>query len=183
MLFWVYHSPDPCQLFVPVFVTRLNWPPAEWPYSALNWLVVRANSATASGITVELLPVTPRLLSSTPSTVKLLSRGRVPPTDPPTPVTPPGMATTLGAKTARFRGLPLSVPDALGSCTSVALKLLFSVADVVCTATVPATTSTVSLAEPISSWASATLSWSARAGTSFFTSVLNPLASTDTLYK
>ena len=24
--FWKYSSPDPCQLLVPVFVTRLNWP-------------------------------------------------------------------------------------------------------------------------------------------------------------
>src|SRR5438132_8588106 len=61
-------------------------------------------------MTVELFPVTPRLLSSTPSTVKLLSRGRVPPTDPPMPVTPPGCAITLGASTARFSRLPFSVP-------------------------------------------------------------------------
>src|SRR5256884_1366781 len=60
----------------------------------------------SSGMTVELFPVTPRLLSSTPSTVKLLSRGRVPPTDPPIPVTPPGCAITLGASTARFSMLP-----------------------------------------------------------------------------
>src|SRR5256886_14753632 len=111
----MYHSADPSKLFVPVLVTRVNWPPAECPYSALNLLVVRLNSATASGITVELFPVTPRLLSSTPSTVKLLSRGRVPPTDPPIPVTPPGCATTLGASTARLSGLPLSVPAPLGS--------------------------------------------------------------------
>src|SRR5258708_22575517 len=109
-LFCAYHSPDPCQVLVPVLVTRTNWPPAECPYSALNWLVFRANSPTASGITVELLPVTPKLLSSTPSTTKLLSLGRVPPTEPPIPVTPPGWATTLGAKTARFNGLPFSVP-------------------------------------------------------------------------
>src|SRR5215470_17422950 len=116
--FWLYHSPDPCQLLVPVLVTRLNWPPAECPYSALNWLVVTLNSATASGITVELFPVTPRLLSSTPSTLKLLSRGRVPPTLPPTPCEPPGVAITLGASTARLIGLPFSVPAAEGNCTS-----------------------------------------------------------------
>src|SRR6266436_2852903 len=131
MLFWLYHSPDPCQLFVPVFVTRLNWPPAECPYSALNRLVVRLNSATASGMTVELFPVTPRLLSSTPSTVKLLSRGRVPPTEPPIPVTPPGCATTLGASTARLSGLPFSVPAPFGRSIARESYVLFRSADVV----------------------------------------------------
>src|SRR6266481_8572509 len=80
-----------------------------------NNLGVTGNNSTAPGMTVEVFPVTPRLFSSTPSTVKLLSRGRVPPTDPPIPVTPPGCATTLGASTARLSGLPFSVPAPLGS--------------------------------------------------------------------
>src|SRR6202030_1855892 len=109
-LFCAYHSPEPCQLFVPVLVTRINWPPEEWPYSALNWFVSSTNSPTASGITVEFGPVTPKLLSSTPSTTKLFSLGRVPPTDPPTPTVPPGCAMTLGASIAKLKGLPFCVP-------------------------------------------------------------------------
>src|SRR5512146_615349 len=109
--FCIYHSPEPCQLLVPVVVTRLNCPPAEWPYSALNWLVIRFNSETVSGITLELAPVTPMLLSSTPSTVKLLLRGRFPPTAPPVPATPPGWATVFGAKTARLSGLPFNATE------------------------------------------------------------------------
>src|SRR6202048_83128 len=113
-LFCAYHSPEPCQLFVPVLVTRINWPPAEWPYSALNWFVNSTNSPTASGITVEFGPVTPKLLSSTPSTTKLFSLGRVPPTDPPIPTVPPGCAMTLGASIAKLKGLPFCVPPTAG---------------------------------------------------------------------
>src|SRR6267142_1736993 len=125
--FWKYSYAEPWKLFVPVLVTRLNWPPEECPVSALNWLVCKVNSATASGITVEFGPVTPRLLSSTPSTLKLFSRGRVPPTDSPTPLTPPGCATTLGASTARFSGLPVRTPPPLGKFrTSWELQSLLS---------------------------------------------------------
>src|SRR5205809_569594 len=84
-------------------------------------------------MTVELFPVTPRLLSSTPSTVKLLSRGRVPPTDPPIPVTPPGCAITLGASTARFSMLPFRVPPPLGRSTECESNELFREDDVVWT--------------------------------------------------
>src|SRR3954469_11879232 len=130
--FWKYSYAEPWNVFVPVLVTRLNCPPEECPVSALYWFVCNVNSARESGITVEFGPVTPRLLSSTPSTLKLFSRGRVPPTDPPTPVTPPGCATTLGASTAKLRGLPLRAPPPLGKFdTSCESKSLLSAEEVV----------------------------------------------------
>src|SRR5262245_66588375 len=103
--FWKYSYAEPWRPFVPVFVTRLNWPPEECPVSALNWLVCKVNSATESGITVEFGPVTPRLLSSTPSTVKLFSRGRVHPTDPQTPVSQTGGFRQMGSILSIFCGV------------------------------------------------------------------------------
>src|SRR5882724_12896729 len=47
---------DPCHLLVPDLVTILNWPPAEWPSSALNIFVTRLKSDTASGITSDVWP-------------------------------------------------------------------------------------------------------------------------------
>src|SRR5438309_1261753 len=113
-----------------------------------NNLGVTGNNSTVIPDAVELFPVTPRLLSSTPSTMKLLSRGRVPPTDPPIPVTPPGCAITLGASTARFSRLPFSVPAPLGRSTERASNELFREDDVVWTSTAPPVTSIISVAAP-----------------------------------
>src|SRR4029077_10609840 len=95
---------EPCQLLVPDLVTTLNCPPAEWPSSALNILVTRLKSATASGITSEVWPVTSTRLSSTPSMLKLFKQGRAPPMEPPSPSTPAPWVVVLGANRAKLSG-------------------------------------------------------------------------------
>src|SRR3954468_19621565 len=75
-------------------MTWLNCPPEEWPNSALNWFCIMVKFETASPGTVKFGPVTDLLLLSIPSTVKLLLRGRWPPTEGPVPApTPPLLAT------------------------------------------------------------------------------------------
>ncbi len=54
------------------------------------------NSSTASWMTGAIEPVTLGSLLSTPSTVKLLFRGRLPPIDPPSPTTPPAWVVVPG---------------------------------------------------------------------------------------
>src|SRR5258707_14233907 len=110
----------------------MNWPAVECPYSALNWLVSSVNSPTASGMMYCTGPVTDTSLLSTPSTTKLLFRGRLPPMAPPTPATPPDWLVVPTCNMDRFNVLP----DKTGSGISEASRapqLVPSVDDVVCT--------------------------------------------------
>src|SRR5882724_9905250 len=123
---------DPYHLLVPDLVTILNWPPAEWPSSALNIFVTRLKSDTASGITSDVWPVTSTRLSSTPSMLKLFGRGRAPPIEPPSPSTPAPWLVVLGTSKARFRGPPPR-PGLGRSVTAFAPKSFESCEVVVCT--------------------------------------------------
>src|ERR1051325_5340198 len=94
-------KPEPWNSFEPDLVTVLKRPPATSPNSALQLFVMSENSEMESCITATTGPVTLASLLSTPSTTKLLPRGRVPPTEPPSPVTPAERSTTFGERTAR----------------------------------------------------------------------------------
>src|ERR1700751_2040794 len=98
-----YSYSDPWKLFVPLLIVVLNWPPEECPNSELNWFEINEKLSTASLGTMISDPVTDLLLLSTPSTVKLLSRGRWPPTDGPTPKPIAFAFETPGASIDRFR--------------------------------------------------------------------------------
>src|SRR5215471_14095380 len=88
--------------FVPVLTTVLNCPAFECPNSGLNWFVSAENSCTASFGTVTKGPVTLLLLLSTPSIMKLLSRGRCPPTEGPVPAPTPPLVLTPDCNNDRF---------------------------------------------------------------------------------
>src|ERR1700734_2935447 len=98
----------------------LNWPPEEWPYSGENWFAITVNSETASLGTCTNGPVTDLLLLSTPSMVKLLLRGRWPPTEGPVPTpTAPPVAIPAWSSDALMTPEP---PDTIGrfaSCSAV----------------------------------------------------------------
>src|SRR5690349_7853298 len=96
----------PCTWFEPLYTTELNWPPDEWPYSALNWFCRTVNSAIASFGIDATGPVTSLRLLSTPSMVKLLLRGRCPPTDGPVPTPTPPRLPTPELSSERFRTPP-----------------------------------------------------------------------------
>ena len=60
--------------------------PAARPYSGRNWLVIKRNSATTSGLLISCTsPVTEELFESAPSIMKLLERVRIPLTEKLTP--------------------------------------------------------------------------------------------------
>src|ERR1700747_2535184 len=88
----------------------LNCPPEECPKSGENWFCSKENSATASLGTETRGPVTDLSLLSTPSIVKLLLRGRWPPTEGPaqTPTLP--LVATPALKSERFN-TPLPLVD------------------------------------------------------------------------
>src|SRR6187402_7699 len=81
----------------------LNCPPEEWPNSGENWFVISENSPTASLGTYTRGPVTDLSLLSIPSMVKLLLRGRCPPTDGPTPMPIPPVDATFGLSSDTFK--------------------------------------------------------------------------------
>src|SRR6266850_4867177 len=93
------------------------------------------------------------------------------------------MTVELLPVTARFSKLPLSVPAEVGNPESRVSNVLFREDDVVCISTAPLETSTISVATPRSSLASATLSWLAETLMSFNRKLLKPLASTEILYR
>src|ERR1700733_7541215 len=93
----------PWNWFVPLLMIWLNWPPEEWPYSGENWFAITVNSETASLGTCTNGPVTALLLLSTPSMVKLLLRGRWPPTEGPTPIPIPPLEATPGLSREAFK--------------------------------------------------------------------------------
>src|SRR5204863_9354549 len=97
----------------PDFVTVKNCPPLERANSAENWFCNKENSATTSGETYTCGPVTDLSLLSTPSTMKLLLRGRCPPTEPPEPTPTPPELDTFGAINARLLTPPPKAPPKL----------------------------------------------------------------------
>src|ERR1700753_281869 len=99
----------PWNEFVPLFTTVLNCPPEECPNSGEKLFSSSENSATASCGTVTNGPVMPLLLLSTPSIVKLLLRGRWPPTEGPAPTPTPPLLVTPALNSDRFRA-PKLVP-------------------------------------------------------------------------
>src|SRR5207247_10843931 len=73
-------------LFPPLFTIVLNWPPVEWPNSALNWFCRSENSCVASVGTYKSGPVIVLLLLSKPSIMKSLFVGSLPPFEGPVPL-------------------------------------------------------------------------------------------------
>src|SRR4029077_18191587 len=169
----LYSQPAPCQALVPDLVTMLNWPPAEWPYSALNWLVSKVNSATDSWITGCVGPLVSILLSSTPSMVNPLKRGRVPPIEPPEPRTPAVCVVVPGTKTANSLTSPPRVFTGKVFVMRPSIVVLSSEV-VVLTNSEPASTSTTAETDPISSGTLASAIWFDSTVTPFRTAFLNP---------
>ena len=116
----MYSYNIPWNSLVPLLITSLNWPPEEWPYCAENWLARIENSCTASFGILARGPVTLLLLLSTPSIVKLLLRGRCPPTDGPVPAPMAPLEDTPDVYRARFRTPepPLVVGRSANCCAS-----------------------------------------------------------------
>src|SRR5690242_21773293 len=100
----------PWKEFVPLLTTVLNCPPEEWPNSGENWFWSSENSATASLGTKTSGPVTDLSLLSTPSIMKLLLRGRCPPTDGPVPAPTEPLVATPADKSERLITPELVVP-------------------------------------------------------------------------
>src|SRR5205814_10049521 len=97
---------------VPLITTVLNCPPDECPNSGLNWFCRTVKFATASfGILIS-GPVTDLLLLSTPSTVKLLLRGRCPPTEGPEPAPMPPLLATPALSRERLSTPEFAPPKA-----------------------------------------------------------------------
>ncbi len=144
----------------------MNCPPEECPNSGENWFCRSENSATASLGTNTSGPVTPLLLLSTPSIVKLLLRGRWPPTDGPAPTPTPPLVATPAPKSEGFN-TPL--PEAAPGMSAIwpASKVLESCAVVVSSAGATPETSTVVTAPLMSSVIGSELV--------LFSSTLNPL--------
>ena len=86
-------------------------------------------------------PVTPLLLLSTPSTVKLLLRGRWPPTDGPVPAPTPPLLATPEPSSERF-STPKPMLDVGRSATALALNVFCTCAVVVSMAVAASCTST-----------------------------------------
>src|ERR1017187_1812482 len=145
-----YSYAVPWSALPPLLTTELNWPPEEWPNSGEIWFCCTLNSATASLGKDTSGPVALPLLLSMPSMVKLLLRGRCPPTDGPEPRPMAPLEPTPAFSSDRLI-TPLP-PDAIGRSAMEALE------NAVCTAAVvvsivaaAAETSTVSTLAPTSS--------------------------------
>src|SRR5450432_3614064 len=110
--FCKYSYAVPWSTLPPLLTTWLNWPPEEWPNSGEIWFCCTENSETASLGTVTSGPVTLPLLLSMPSIVKLLLRGRCPPTDGPEPRPIAPLEPTPAFNNARL--ITPEPPDAMG---------------------------------------------------------------------
>src|SRR5690242_10332999 len=132
---------DPCNWLVPLRTIVLNCPPEEWPYSAENWFCNTVNSATASFGMNTSGPVTDLLLLSIPSIVKLLLRGRCPPTEGPVPAPTPPLLATPELNSERL--ITPSPIDAVGrSAAAFVSKVFVTCAVVVSIETADSCTST-----------------------------------------
>src|SRR2546430_7031033 len=143
--------PAPWKEFVPLFNTKLNWPPEEWPNSGEYWFCSTVNSAIESFGTGTRGPVTLLLLLSIPSTVKLLLRGRWPPMLGPEPAPIAPLLATPELKSERLR-IPLAPRVVLGRSAFIfGSKVVASVELAVSSASATPDTSTVVIAPLISS--------------------------------
>src|ERR1043165_7434976 len=140
----------PCKSFVPLLTIVLNCPPEECPNSGENWFCSTENSATASFGIPTSGPVTDLLLLSTPSIVKLLLRGRCPPTDGPAPAPTPPLLATPEPNSDRFSTPLPTVADGRSELKRSS-KVFDTVAVVVSSATATPETSTCVVAPLISS--------------------------------
>ena len=132
-------------------ITALNWPPEECPNSAPNWFCSTLNSATESFGRATTGPVMSFRLLSVPSTMKLLFRGRWPPTEGPVPApTPPELATPAPNKD-RFRYPPAGLAATGRSDASRLAKMFAICAVLVSINAAESTTSTDSVAVPTES--------------------------------
>src|ERR1700733_5292513 len=159
----------------------LNWPPEEWPYSGENWFAITVNSETASLGTCTNGPVMDLLLLSTPSMVKLLSRGRWPPPEGPVPPpTAPPVAIPAWSSDAFMTPDP---PDTIGRLASCSEVYVFCSCAVVVSITAPsAETSTVWVDVPTSSVTFAVATWFRVTSTPFSSDLVNPAATTTMSY-
>src|SRR5262245_28824132 len=120
--FWKYSYRRPCHWLVPETSVWLNCPPDECPNSGENWFCSTVKFCTASLGMVMTGPVTDLLLLSTPSTVKLLLRGRCPATEGPVPAPMPPLVATPASSSERLRTPSPTV--AVGrSCSSLLSKV------------------------------------------------------------
>ena len=181
MRFCKYSYAEPWNWFPPLFTTWLNWPPEEWPNSGEIWFCCTVNSATASLGTVTSGPVTLPLLLSIPSTVKLLLRGRCPPTDGPAPRPTAPLEPTPAFNSERLI-TPLP-PEALGRSARLAVaNEVCTLAVVVSIAAAAAVTSTISTLEPTSSLTFAFVFWFRVTDTPRSCAFVKPAAVTVTVY-
>src|SRR5271170_3290868 len=159
----------------------LNWPPEEWPYSGENWFAITVNSETASLGTCTNGPVTALLLLSIPSIVKLLLRGRWPPTEGPVPSpTAPPVAIPAWSSDAFMTPDP---PDTMGRFASCCAVYVFCSWAVVVSITAPsAETSTVCVDCPTWSEMFAVTTWFSVTSTPFNSDLVKPDAVTATSY-
>src|SRR5450432_1906668 len=148
--FCMYSYAVPWIALPPLLTTWLNWPPEEWPNSGEIWFCCTLNSDTASLGKVTSGPVTLPLLLSMPSMVKLLLRGRCPPTEGPEPrPTAPPVPTPAFSSERLITPLP---PEAMGrSPMLAAVNEVCTEAVVVSMVAPEAETSTVSTLVPTSS--------------------------------
>ena len=162
----------------------LNCPPAECPYSALNWFVdqveFRYRIRYHRGVVPRNVQV---VVIHTIHRKRIVSRPVFRRPIRRFPAFLPASQSRSATSTARLIGLPFSVPGAFGKSTSLLSNVLFKVEVVVCTVTAPLDTSTTSVPTPSSSFAFASLSWFATTFTSVFAKFLNPFASISTLYR
>src|SRR5450432_1139065 len=148
--FCKYSYAVPWSTLPPLLTTWLNWPPEEWPNSGEVWFCCMLNSATASLGNPTTGPVTPPLLLSIPSMVKLLLRGRCPPTDGPAPKPMAPLEPTPAFSSERLI-TPLP-PDAMGRSPMLTdVNEVCTEAVVVSMVAPEAETSTVSTLVPTSS--------------------------------
>jgi len=156
---------------------ELNWPPDEWPKSGENWFCSTVSSATASLGSETTGPVTLSLLLSIPSMVKLLLRGRCPPTDGPVPApVAPLVETPAFSSDKLSTPLPLEV---LGRSINCLCSNAVCTWDVVVSMTAAAAvTSTVAVLVPTSSFRLAVATLFNWTSTLFSWALLNPEAVT-----
>src|SRR5450432_298010 len=145
--FCMYSYAVPWIALPPLLTTWLNWPPEEWPNSGEIWFCCTPNSDTASLGKVTSGPVTLPLLLSMPSMVKLLLRGRCPPTDGPEPRPMAPLEPTPAFNKERV--ITPDGPDAMGrSVICIESKVVCTWAVVVSILAAAAETSTVSTLLP-----------------------------------
>src|ERR1017187_4174152 len=176
-----YSYAVPWSALPPLLTTELNWPPEEWTNSGEIWFCCTLNSATASLGRFTNGPVTLPLLLSMPSMVKLLLRGRCPPTDGPAPRPIAPLVPTPAFRSARL-STPYP-PDTLGSSDmALSWKVFCTEAVVVSIEAAEAETSTVSTLVPTSSFTLLVAVWFNATPTPLIWAFVKPVAVTVIVY-